>query len=121
MDFSLTEEQEAVRELAARIFSDLCTPERLKEVEATDERFDRRLWEQLAAAGILGIALPEAVGGSGLGFLAAGIVAEEAGRAAAGVPVVAAMVLGADPIARARPGRGAPPLGWSPWWPETSC
>ncbi|MGA2522250.1 MAG: acyl-CoA dehydrogenase family protein [Acidimicrobiales bacterium] len=100
MDFSLSEEQEAVRELAARIFSDLCPPERLKEVEATDDRFDRRLWEQLAAAGILGIALPEAVGGSGLGFLAAGIVAEEAGRAATGAPVVASMVLGADPIAR---------------------
>ncbi len=80
MDFSFTEEQEAVRELAARIFSDLATPERLKEVEATDERFDRKLWGELASAGLLGIWLPESVGGSGLGFVAAGIVAEEAGQ-----------------------------------------
>ncbi|HTZ09767.1 MAG TPA: acyl-CoA dehydrogenase, partial [Acidimicrobiales bacterium] len=93
-------EQEAVRELASRIFADLATHERLREVEATEERFDRRLWEQLASAGLLGIALPESAGGAGLGFVAAGIVAEEAGRAAAAAPVVAAMVLGADPIAR---------------------
>jgi 3-oxocholest-4-en-26-oyl-CoA dehydrogenase beta subunit len=100
MDFSLTEEQEAVRELAARIFSDLATPERTKEAEATEERVDRKLWTELAAAELLGIALPESVGGAALGFVAAGIVAEEAGRSAAAVPVVASMVMGAAPIAR---------------------
>jgi alkylation response protein AidB-like acyl-CoA dehydrogenase len=100
VDFSFTEEQEAVRELAARIFSDLSTPERLKEIEATDERFDRKLWAELGAAGLLGIWLPESVGGAGLGFVAAGIVAEEAGRTAAAVPFVASSVLGAGPIAQ---------------------
>ncbi len=99
MDFSFTEEQEAVRELASRIFSDLATPERLKEVEATDERFDRKLWGELASAGLLGIGLPEAVGGAGLGFVGTGIVAEEAGRTAAAVPFVPAAVLGAATIA----------------------
>ena len=98
MDFSFTEEQEAVRELAARIFSDLATHERLKEVEATDERFDRKLWGELASAGLLGIGLPEAVGGAGLGFVAVGVVAEEAGRTAAAVPYVPA-VLGAGAVA----------------------
>ena len=100
MDFSFSEEQEAVRELAARIFSDLSTPERLREIEETDERFDRKLWAELASAGLLGIWLPEAVGGADLGFVAAGIVAEEAGRTAAAVPYVASAVLGAGPIAR---------------------
>ena len=100
MDFSFTEEQETLRELAARLFSDLATPERLKEVEATDDRFDRTLWAALASAGLLGASLPESAGGAGLGFVAAGIVAEEAGRAAAAVPVVPAVVLGAAPIAQ---------------------
>jgi 3-oxocholest-4-en-26-oyl-CoA dehydrogenase beta subunit len=99
VDFSFTEEQEAVRELAARIFSDLATPERLREVEETEERFDAKLWGELASAGLLGIWLPESVGGAGLGFVAAGIVAEEAGRTAAAVPYVASAVLGAGPIA----------------------
>ncbi|HTT87405.1 MAG TPA: acyl-CoA dehydrogenase family protein, partial [Acidimicrobiales bacterium] len=100
MDFSFTEEQEAVRELASRIFSDLATHERLKEIESTDDRFDAKLWGELASAGLLGIWLPESVGGAGLGFVAAAIVAEEAGRRAAAVPVVASTVLGAGPIAR---------------------
>ena len=38
------------------------------------------------------------MGGAGLGFVAAGIVAEEAGRVAAAVPYVASAVLGAGPI-----------------------
>ncbi|HTZ10380.1 MAG TPA: acyl-CoA dehydrogenase family protein, partial [Acidimicrobiales bacterium] len=88
MDFAFTEEQEAVRELSSRIFSDLSTPERLKEVETGEERLDRKLWGELASAGLLGIGLPEAVGGAGLGFVAVGIVAEEAGRTAAAVPFV---------------------------------
>jgi len=91
MDFAFTEEQEAVRELAARICGDLSTPERLKEIEAGDERIDRKLWKELADAGLLGIGLPEAVGGAGLGLTAAGIVAEEVGRAAAAVPYAAAL------------------------------
>jgi 3-oxocholest-4-en-26-oyl-CoA dehydrogenase beta subunit len=100
MDFALTEEEEAVRELAGRIFADLATHDRLKEIEATDDRFDRKLWHELASAGLLGISLPESVGGAGLGFLAAGVVAEEMGRSAAAVPYVASAVMGAGPVAR---------------------
>ena len=56
MDFSFSEEQEAVRELADRIFTDLSTQERLREIEAEarGDRFDRKLWSELAAAGLLG-------------------------------------------------------------------
>ena len=73
MDFSFTEEQEAVRELSDRIFTDLSTHERLRELEADPEgdRFDRQLWAELAGAGLLGISLPEADGGAGLGYSAA--------------------------------------------------
>jgi alkylation response protein AidB-like acyl-CoA dehydrogenase len=100
MDFAFTEEQDAVRELAARILGDLSTPERLKEVEATDDRIDHKLWTELGSAGLLGVALPESCGGAGLGFLAAAIVAEEVGRHAAAVPFTASVVLGAGPIAQ---------------------
>jgi acyl-CoA dehydrogenase len=99
MDFAFTEEQDALRELAARILGDLSTPERLKEVEATEDRVDRKVWAELGSAGLLGVALPESCGGAGLGFLAACIVAEEVGRHAGAVPFVASVVLGAGPIA----------------------
>lgn len=102
MDFSFSEEQEAVRELADRIFTDLSTQERLREMETdpTSDRFDRKLWSELAAAGLLGIALPEDVGGAGLGFLEAGLLAEAAGRTAAYVPVVECLAAAAPAIAR---------------------
>jgi 3-oxocholest-4-en-26-oyl-CoA dehydrogenase beta subunit len=102
MDFSFSEEQEAVRELADRIFTDLSTQERLREMETdpANDRFDRKLWSELAAAGLLGIALPEAVGGAGLGFLETGLLAEAAGRTAAYVPVVECLAAAAPAIAR---------------------
>ena len=103
MDFNYTEEQEAVRQLADRIFTDRATHERLKEVEAAagDEGpIDRELWRALADAGLLGINLGEDVGGAGLDFVAACLVVEAAGRTAAYVPVVETMVYGALPIER---------------------
>jgi len=103
MDFSYSEEQEAVRELAGRIFSERVTHERLKDIEtaAQDEGpIDRDLWHELAEAGLLGIALGEDVGGAGLDFVAACLVIEAAGRTAAYVPVVETMIYGAAPIAQ---------------------
>ena len=41
MDFSFTEDQEALRQLARKIFDDHCTHERLKAIEATPDWFDR--------------------------------------------------------------------------------
>ncbi|MGA2836714.1 MAG: acyl-CoA dehydrogenase family protein [Acidimicrobiales bacterium] len=102
MDFSFSEEQEAVRELADRIFTDLSTQERLRqmEIDPSSDRFDRKLWSELAAAGLLGIALPEDVGGAGLGFLETALVVEAAGRTAAYVPVVETLAGAAPAIAR---------------------
>ncbi len=103
MDFTYSEEQEAVRQLAGQIFSERSTHERLKAVEAAagDEGpIDRDLWRELAGAGLLGIHIGEDVGGAGLDFVAACLVMEAAGRAAAYVPVVETMAYGAVPIDR---------------------
>ncbi len=102
MDFSFSEEQEAVRDLAGRIFTDLATHERLRELESEPDgdRFDRKIWAELAAAGLLGIALPEEVGGAGLGFVETGLLVEAAGRSAAYVPVIETLAAAAPAIAR---------------------
>jgi len=101
MDFSFSEEQEAVRELAERIFTDLSTPERLRQFESEPDgdRFDRTLWGELAAAGLLGIALPESVGGAGLGFVETGLLAEATGMCAAYVPTVETLAAAAAAVA----------------------
>jgi alkylation response protein AidB-like acyl-CoA dehydrogenase len=70
MDFSYTDEQTSILELAAQILGDGTSQERLREVEAgPGPRFDRELWRKLAEAGLLAVAVPEAWEGAGLGFL----------------------------------------------------
>jgi alkylation response protein AidB-like acyl-CoA dehydrogenase len=92
MDFAFTDEQDAIRGLAKQILETEVTQERLKEVAAGTERFDRRTWSELAKANLLGLSLPEEVGGSGLGFLETCLVLEQVGRTVAFVPVLASVV-----------------------------
>jgi acyl-CoA dehydrogenase len=99
MDFTFTEEQDAVRDLAAQIFAGHATTERVKEIERGDERVDRELWRALADAGLLAIAVPEEHGGSGLGLVELCLLLEEQGRRVAPVPLWPTLVLGALPIA----------------------
>lgn len=87
MDFSLTDDQESLRTLAADIFGDKGTPERVEAVLATAERFDRDLWRELAEAGLIGIALPEEFGGAGLGLVELALVCEQHGRVVAPIPL----------------------------------
>ena len=88
MDFSFDETQQAVRDLANQIFTGQATVERVKEVEASDERFDRKLWHELAKADLLGLTLPEADGGGGLGMVELGLILEQQGRVVAPVPLL---------------------------------
>jgi alkylation response protein AidB-like acyl-CoA dehydrogenase len=94
VDFSLSEEQAAVVESAAKLFEGHLSDERRAEATAGGEGFDRQLWAALAEANLLGLAVPEEFGGSGLGFGEVSVLLEEAGRAAAPVPLWAALVLG---------------------------
>ena len=101
MDFTYTEEETAVEELAGRIFSDLCTLERMSDLEraAGDAGpFDSQLWSRLAETGLVGIGLREDVGGGGMDFIALALVIEAAGRHGAYVPVVETMAYGAGVI-----------------------
>lgn len=100
MDFSLTDEQHAVAELAAQILTDGCTLQRLKTVEASEDRFDRELWAEFAKAGLLGAALPESIGGSGGGLVDLCLFLEQQGRRVAPIPLLPTLVSAALPLAR---------------------
>jgi len=100
MDFSLTDEQRALADLAEQILKDRCALDRLKAIEASDDRYDRELWAEFAKAGLLGAALPESAGGSGGGFVEMCLLLDQQGRQAAMLPLLTTLVSVATPIAR---------------------
>lgn len=88
MDFSLTEEQIAVQQLTEQILGQEVSTGYLAEIEARDERYDPELWDKLARAGLLGVAIDEAHGGMGFDFETLCLLIAEVGRTLAPVPVV---------------------------------
>lgn len=92
MDFTFSEVQDDLRGLTRQMLSELVTPERVKAVEAGEEPYDRRVWEELARANLLGVSLPEDVGGSGFGVMELGVLLEEVGAHVAPVPLLATSV-----------------------------
>lgn len=71
--------------------------------EAEPPRLD---WKALADAGLLGLDVPEALGGSGATFAEVGVVLEELGRAPAVGPFLGSAVLATSALLLAEPGPG---------------
>ena len=100
MDFDFSEDQIELSNLAKTIFHDLSTSDRVAEVEKTDQRFDKNLWEALADSGLLGITIPENYGGLGLGMVELSLVLQQQGRKVAPVPLFATSILGSWAISK---------------------
>ncbi len=100
MDFRFSEEQTALRDLAREILTGEVGLERLKRVEAAGDWHDRETWARLADANLLGLAVPEDLGGTGMGALEVFLLLHEVGRSVAPLPALPALVLGGLPIAR---------------------
>ena len=79
MDFRLTEDQRALQETARR-FAQEELKELADELEAKDEPVPPAVRQRYASMGFLGINMPEAYGGLGLGHLDALIVLEEVAK-----------------------------------------
>jgi alkylation response protein AidB-like acyl-CoA dehydrogenase len=100
MNFDPSEEEEAVKVLAAQILGDATSFDRTREVEsdAVGPGFDRALWTQLAESNLIGLPFSETFGGQGFGFLALCLMLEEAGRSLAPVPLLESIVYAGLPI-----------------------
>jgi alkylation response protein AidB-like acyl-CoA dehydrogenase len=100
MDFTVSEELHSVQQLAAQIIGDFTDVDTLKRIESQAERFDPELWKALAEAGLLGLDIPEAHGGMGMGFYSLTTLCEEVGRTVAPAPVIAVLVGAAGTLQR---------------------
>jgi alkylation response protein AidB-like acyl-CoA dehydrogenase len=92
LDFSLSEEQEQLRDSAREILLRECPMERVRKIAAEPAGHDAGLWRTFGEAGWLGILVPEAEGGAGLGLLDAAVLLHELGRAVAPGPFLASSV-----------------------------
>jgi alkylation response protein AidB-like acyl-CoA dehydrogenase len=99
MDFTTTEAATDLGGLVRTITESVCTPERQRDLDKLDQRFDRELWRNLIDADVLSAATPESVGGGGFGVLEQAAVLTALGRALAAVPYLESVVLGAGALA----------------------
>ena len=93
MHFAFTDEQAMIAETAKAFFAEQATSERTRAAMA-GTGVDEALWQAFTAdLGLAGVAVPEAEGGVGLGMVELAILAEEAGRHVAALPLLASVGL----------------------------
>ncbi len=93
MHFAFTDEQAMIAETAKAFFAEQATSERTRAAMARTG-VDDTLWQAFTAElGLAGVAVPEAEGGVGLGMVELAILAEEAGRHVAALPLLASVGL----------------------------
>lgn len=95
MDFGFSEQQEILRRSARQFLERECPLDVVRRQSEDSLGFAADLWHKMAALGWMGLALPEAYGGSGLSFVDLTILLEEMGRVLLPAPFFASVVLGA--------------------------
>ena len=99
MDFNLSDEQQMLREAAGRYVREQYGFEARRKLVAAGG-WSPQHWARYAEMGWLSLAIPEALGGLGCGFVETALVAEELGRCIALEPFVGCAVLAARLIER---------------------
>jgi alkylation response protein AidB-like acyl-CoA dehydrogenase len=100
VDFALAEHQTDLRDHVAGLLGRECTVNRVVAHEESGAPFDAVTWKALAQSGVLAVVLPAEEGGEGYGMAELAVILHEVGRRVAPVPVLAALALGALPVAR---------------------
>lgn len=100
MNFDFSEEQRLLQSEVGRMLSDVSTSAEVRHVLEGKAAYSGKTWRKLLDMGAAQSAIPEAYGGSGLGYLELCLVAEEAGRNLAAVPLLSSIYLTAEILLR---------------------
>jgi len=98
MNFDFSEEQHQLRDQARRFLTEHSTSKRIRQVLDGVAPYDRAMWQEIAAMGWLGAAVPEEYGGAGLGHVGLCVLAEELGRSLAPVPFASSVYLATEAL-----------------------
>ena len=103
MALALNEEQTLLRDSARGLITDKAPVSHLRGLRDANDKdgFSRDLWKTFGEMGFTGLLVPEEFGGSGLGCVEAGIVAEEIGHTLLPSPFLASAVLAASALKQA--------------------
>jgi alkylation response protein AidB-like acyl-CoA dehydrogenase len=113
MTFTLSEEQQLLKDSARDFFREQAPVARLrKQRDAKQNGRDPELWRDIAAMGWAGIIIPEEFGGAGLGYVGLGVVLEQGGRTLAASPLHSSALAGASALLLA--GTDAQKQEWLP-------
>jgi acyl-CoA dehydrogenase len=102
MALILNEEQMMIRDNARAFLAQKAPVAQLRKLRDTrdPQGISRDLWKAFAEMGFSGVIIPEAQGGTGLGYVEAGVVMEEIGRNLTASPFLATALLGTTALLR---------------------
>ena len=101
LNLDFTGEQDMLRDMVRGLLAQHSPLEKVRELEDDPVGYSTELWSQLAELDLLGLVLPEELGGSGMTMLEGVIVYEELGRAVTPLPHFVSCVLSATALVRA--------------------
>jgi alkylation response protein AidB-like acyl-CoA dehydrogenase len=102
MALVLTEEQSMLRDSARGLISDKAPVSHLRHLRDSKDAtgFSRELWKDFAEMGFSGLLIAEEFGGSGLGYVEAGVIMEEIGRTLMPSPFLSTAVVAGSALSR---------------------
>ena len=102
MALVLTDDQTMIRDSADGFFAAEAPVAQMRALRDSADAtgFDRGLWAKMAEMGFAGVLVPEAHGGAGMGYVAAGLLHEAIGRNLTASPLLATAVLAATALVR---------------------
>ena len=101
MNFSLTEEQQLLKDSADRFVRETCSLHRRRALVASELGYSEETWRRMAELGWLGVGLPEAHGGTGAGPVETMVLMEAFGSGLAVEPYFPSVVLGGNLVSLA--------------------
>src|SRR5262245_27324578 len=98
MNFEFSEDQKLLQKTVNEYLRDHAPLSVARQVLESGSRYSESLWKGAAEMGWLGAAVPEALGGSGFGYLELALIAFEVGGALAPIPFSSSVYLATEAV-----------------------